>query len=93
MNSPQPSEPLTAPTPERNWWPFWVALLAPPVLTTLLALLQRDGTAAATVAIYGTGVSALYCGFWTAIRFFKNAGLRLLLGLVFAVVFYAVGFV
>jgi hypothetical protein len=76
---------------------FWIALLAPAVLSLasfLIGAASNDaGAMVGLVALFTTCISAGFCSLWLARRFVKPGGGRMLFGFVMAIVIVAVNFI
>ena len=91
MNSSAPEPPTTiepAPRPPRvNWLLFLACLLGPAALTCLAVLLdQSSNSPAPGVSIFGGALGGVGCGVLLGRRFGRTTGLKILLGVIFAVV-------
>jgi hypothetical protein len=90
MNTPNP--PPLEPTPRRtNWLVFFSLLLAPAVLTLLAASAKADGLAVAC-SLIGGGLAGIACGTMLARQLGRTQGNKILLGVVFAVLFGSLSF-
>lgn len=90
MNS-DPKETQATTPPRFNWLLFCGVMLAPPVLTSLTVLLgSKSGDASVAVALFGGAISGIICGVMLGRRLGKTPGLRLLFGLVLALVMIVV---
>jgi hypothetical protein len=84
--------PASEPPPFKiNWLWFWIALIAPPVLTALSALLMRQGSGNASneglspaIALIGGGLGGLVCGIVLGVKLGKTSPSRVVLSLVFS---------
>ena len=96
MNPPDlpPNNPAPPALPERrrfNAWIFVALLLAPPLLTALVASIgDRKGDLAPGVAVFGGGLAGIIAGVMLGRRVGKETPVRIVLSVVFAVVFAAV---
>jgi hypothetical protein len=94
----QPTEPAiveTALKPVKiKWWVFLAVLLGPPLLTLLVAFLgkgTRDDEISPIIGLVGGGAGGIAFGIMLALRLGRTATSRVLLGMVFSVVFAVVG--
>jgi hypothetical protein len=72
-----------------NWWIFFAILLAPPLLTLLVAFSTNEHAGADAppfVAMVGGVLSGIVCGVMLALRLGKTTDTRVLLGILFCVV-------
>ena len=78
------------PAPQKTGWPlFWIILLAAPVATVCVAAMGgADKIATFYVVFYGSGFSAIGCGYLVAQRITTSQPRRVLLTLSLAVGFY-----
>lgn len=87
--SPEPPPPPTRGSPPTKWLGFWIALLATTVVTLLLALAGKGEDAViGYIVIYGSGVSAIICGYLVAGRFASSPAARVVAAIPLAVGFY-----
>jgi hypothetical protein len=89
-------EPLISGDPElapikTNWLVFFGVMLAPALITLLIALVGKPREQVSPfTAFFGGAAAGITCGIMLALRIGKNAGARIVLGFVFAVVFAVV---
>jgi hypothetical protein len=84
--------PTTTAGPKPGWLWFWAALLGPPVLTLLSALLMKQAapshasneSLSPAVALLGGGAGGIVCGIILGVRLGKNPGARVALALLLA---------
>ncbi len=78
----------TEPPPFKiKWLWFWLALIAPPVLSALSAALTRhtsNGGLPVAVGLFGGGIGGLVCGVVIGIKLGKTTPARVVLSLIFA---------
>ncbi|MEO6034328.1 MAG: hypothetical protein ABIQ35_03650, partial [Verrucomicrobiota bacterium] len=73
-------------------WPYFFAvMLAPVLLTSLSALLSKDGSFAVGIAILGGSVSGIVGGAMLGREFGKTRALKITLSIVFAIIMIVVG--
>jgi CDP-diglyceride synthetase len=73
--------------PSINWVVFLVVLLTPALLTILVVLSGgRDSGAAPAIAFLGGGIAGIICGAMLGRRLGRTTPLKIVLGLVFAMV-------
>jgi amino acid transporter len=75
-----------------NWFVFLLVLLAPALLAALGAQIKSDDLAVGGV-FAGSPVAGIFCGVLMGRRFGRTTGSRIVLGIVFTIVFGAVSFV
>jgi hypothetical protein len=75
-----------------NWFVFLLVLLAPALLSAIGAQIKSDGLAVGGV-FAGSPVAGIFCGVLMGRRFGRTTGSRIVLGIVFTIVFGAVSFV
>jgi hypothetical protein len=73
-------------------WLVLLAVLLTPPLITFLAALSRNETLSSGLALAGSGVAALFCGIWLAVRLNLQLGLRIGIGILLVPVFYGASF-
>lgn len=85
-NVPPAESPLPTPPAQGRWrWPwFAAALLTPPLLTTLAALLDRRGSAAPALGFLGAAAGGLVCGILLGCHVGKTGATKALLSVVFS---------
>jgi hypothetical protein len=88
LASTNPAPVTTEPPPFKiKWLWFWLALITPPVLTALSALLTKhtsnDGLSVA-VGFFGGGIGGIVCGIVLGIKVGKTTPARVVLSLIFS---------
>ena len=85
--------PANEPPPFKiKWLWFWLALIAPPVLTALSAMLMRQGSPghasneslSPAIALIGGGIGGIVCGIVIGTRVGKTTAARVVLSLIFS---------
>ena len=91
---PQCSAPFNeaVPRPHLNWFLLLSALLGPALVAAFGARFKSDGLAVGG-ALIGALVAGIICGVLTGRRFGRTTGSRVLLGIVFTIVFGAASLV
>ena len=88
-NSPQDPQPGKPGSAHRGWWVFFLALIAPAVLTLLTA---KSENLWPVFTFPASGIAGLYCGFYLSFRICKTTPGKILSGLALAFVFAASSF-
>jgi hypothetical protein len=76
-----------------KWLIFFGVLLAPPLITMFAAFLgkgQENEQASPVIAVFGGAGCGIACGIMLALRLGRTSGARVLLGLLFSVIFAVV---
>ena len=73
-----------------RWLVFFLVLLAPAILTMATAPIEEFWPIPVFIL---SGVSALYCGVWLALRVCRTTAARVVTGIAFSGVFYVVSFI
>ncbi|MCC6233813.1 MAG: hypothetical protein IT580_14280 [Verrucomicrobiales bacterium] len=83
-NDPQPLPeiPVASPWGRFHWTVLGAALLGPPVLTTLAAMLDRNGAAAPAMMFLGSAAGGLVAGVMLGCRFGRSAPTKVVLSLL-----------
>ena len=92
LPSTNPAPPGEPPPLKIKWLWFWIALIAPPVLTALSALLARQAapehasneSLSPAVALIGGGLGGIVCGIVIGTRLGKTTAARVGLSLLFS---------
>lgn len=90
MNVPKPTPSVAEEPPSRykiNWWIFFAALLAPPLLTLLVAFLGSGNSneqVSPMIAFFGGAAGGIASGIMLALRLGRTTGTRILLGILFS---------
>jgi len=89
------AEPPSVTAPRRirgGWLIFFMMLIAPAFLTFAVMATASSPDSGVAVTFIGSGVSALVCGVWLALRVSEKLALRIVLGLLLVPAFYAACF-
>lgn len=87
LNAPGAVVSPALPPAQLNWLIFFAVLFAPPLLALLAARGGRPAEGmAAGIALVGGGLAGIACGVLLGRRLSRTAGMRIVLGLIFAAV-------
>jgi hypothetical protein len=91
MNVPKPTPPVTEPAVKQfkiNWWIFFAALLAPPLLTLIAAYLnkgQANEGVSPGIGLFGGAAGGIICGVLLALRTRKTTAAKVALAVLLSV--------